>query len=230
MRVCFRSMRKPLTLALTAAFLLAGCGTPAKTIVEVPFTSQAPGGNWSEPWQNACEETSIYMVSSFYANDPIKRDEAILKIKEILKVKNAEIKVSKDESLATISQLIVDLKLPWTTQLISDPTKEMLKKELADGRPIIVPVYAPALKSSRYGAYGPDYHVLVLTGYDDKDGVFIVNDPGTKDGEGLRFHYDTFMNAIHDLDAKNYTAGKKAVLFTKQNGLAEWFAGLGKVQ
>jgi hypothetical protein len=221
-------MRKRAALTLLACSLLSGCGMPAQTNVEVPFTSQAPAGDWSEPWQNACEETSIYMVSSFYANDPIKRDQAVLKIKEILKVKNQDIKVSKDESLATISQLIVDLGLPWTTELVSDPTKDDLKKELAAGRPIIVPVYAPSLKSTHYNVVSPDYHVLVLTGYDDTQGMFIVNDPGTKDGEGLRFPYDTFMSAIHDLDSKNFVAGKKAVLFTKEKGLADWLANLGK--
>ncbi len=207
--------------------LLTGCGTPVKTNVDVPFTSQAPTGDWSEPWQNACEETSIYMVSSFYANDPIKRDQAVLKIKEILKVKNSQIRISKDESLATISQLIVDLDLPWTAELVSDPTREDLKKELSAGRPIIVPVYAPTLKNPYYGSVTPDYHVLVLTGYDDTTSEFIVHDPGTKNGESLRFSYDTFMTAIHDLDTKNYTAGKKAVLFTKEKGFAEWFTNLG---
>lgn len=215
-------MHKLSVAAFVACFLLTGCGAPAKTNINVPFTSQAPSGDWSEPWQNACEETSIYMVSSFYANNPIKRDEAVLKIKAILKVKNDKIKVSKDESLATISQLIVDLDLPWTIKLVSDPTKDILKNELAAGRPIIVPVYAPDLKNPHYDAFSPDYHVFVLTGYDDTDGVFIVNDPGTKNGEGLRFPYDTLVAAIHDLDSKNYAAGKKAVLFTEQKDLLKW--------
>lgn len=223
-------MYKHLAIAFSTALLLTGCGRPTKTNVDVPFTSQAPDGNWSEPWQNACEETSIYMVTSFYANDQIKRDEAIVKIREILKVKNTEIKVSKDESLTTISELIDHLELPWTTQLVADPTTEDLKNELAGGRPIIVPVYAPALKNPYYGPTSPNYHVVVLTGYDDTEGVFIVNDPGTKDGEGLRFPYATFLSAIHDLNSKNVSAGKKAVLFTKQNAIAEWFAGLGKVE
>jgi hypothetical protein len=90
-----------------------------------------------------------------------------------------------------------------------------------------VPVYAPLLKNPHYADVSPDYHVMVLTGYDDAAGVFIVNDPGTKDGQGLRFPSSTFMSAIHDLDAKDFKAGKKAVLFTKEDGLAEWFAGLG---
>jgi len=214
-------MRKQIVLTLLASSMLAGCGEPVRTNVDVPFTSQAPTGDWSEPWQNACEETSIYMVSSFYANDPIKRDQAVAKIKEIFKVKNQEIKVSKDESLATISQLITDLDLPWTTELVSDPTKEDLKKELALKRPIIVPVFAPDLKNPK--STSPDYHVLVLTGYDDTKGTFIINDPGTSRGEGLRVPYDTFMNAIHDLDSRNYKAGKKAVLFTREKNWTDWF-------
>lgn len=219
-------MVKQLFCILIVCIFLTGCGkAPATTEkeanIDVPFTSQAPNGDWSEPWQNACEETSIYMVSSFYSNDPIKRDQAVLKIKEILKVKNEEIKVSKDESLETISKLIVDLDLPWTAQLVSDPTQEDLKNELVAGRPIIAPVYAPDLKNPHYAFGGPDYHVLVLTGYDDADGVFIVNDPGTKDGEGLRFEYAVFMSAIHDLNSKNFASGKKAVLFTKAK--SEWF-------
>jgi len=223
-------MRLRTSLVLLCCLLLTGCGAPVppQTTINVPFTSQAPQGDWSEPWQNACEETSIYMVSSFYANDPIKRDQAVQKIREILKVKNDKIKVSKDESLTTIAQLISDLGLPWTTALVADPTVDQLKAELAAGRPIIVPVYAPLLKNPHYIAGGPDYHVLVLIGYDDKESVFIVNDPGTKDGKGLRFPYDTFMAAIHDLDVKNFSAGKKAVLFTKPNGLDAWFADMTK--
>lgn len=219
-------MGKSFSFILIVCIFVSGCGkapatTEIATNIDVPFTSQAPNGDWSEPWQNACEETSIYMVSSFYANDPIKRDQAVLKIKEILKVKNEEIRVSKDESLETISQLIVDLDLPWTTQLVSDPTQEDLKNELSAGHPIIVPVYAPNLKNPYYTNGGPDYHVLVLTGFDDAEGVFIVNDPGTKDGEGLRFGYAVFMSAIHDLNSKNSATGKKAVLFTKEK--SEWF-------
>ncbi len=218
----------PAAAAYCALLLFAGfgCSTPPSASVNVPFTSQAPEGNWSEPWQNACEETSVYMVSSFYGDDPIKREQAVLKIKEILKVKNEDIKVSKDESLATIADLIDKLGLPWSAVIVENPTIDDLKTELAAGRPIIVPVFAPLLKNAQYGVSDVEYHVLVLTGYDDKDGVFIVNDPGTKNGHGLRFTYDTFMGAIHDLNPKDKEAGKKAVLFTKEDGFAAWFEGL----
>ncbi len=206
-----------LLLVLTAS----GCGKlPAQKTVDVPFTSQAPNGDWSEPWQNACEETSIYMVSSFYKDDEIKRTEAVKQIKEILAVKNTEIKVSHDESLETISDLIVKLDLPFRTKIVFDPTVDDLKKELVSNNPVIIPVFAPALGTS---VDGPDYHVMVLVGYDDKSGEFIVNDPGTSAGKGLHYKYDKFMNAIHDLDQTKYTNGKKAVLFTEVKNFATFF-------
>jgi hypothetical protein len=214
-------MRKAFFIA--CALLLAGCGNPKSAEIDVPFTSQAPQGNWSQPWQDACEETSIYMVSSFYADDPIKREEAVKRIREILKVKNETIKVSYDESLETIAKLIDTLGLPWTTELKIDPSADDLKTELAAGRPIIVPVYEPALKNPLYSA---EYHVLVLTGYDDEKDEFIVNDPGTKSGDGLRFQQDLFMAAIHDLNPQDKDAGRKAVLYTRQDDWREWFESL----
>jgi hypothetical protein len=200
---------------------ITGCGKkelPPSANISVPYTSQAPTGNWSEPWKNACEETSIYMVSSFYADDPIKRDEAIKHIKEIIAAKNKEFQVSADESLEKISELIKLLGFPWSTEIVEDPTLEQIKEQLASNQPIIAPVFAPAL---HYTAGGPDYHVMVMTGYDDKTGEFIVNDPALK--KGMRFKYDVFMKAIHDLDQKNYKTGKKALLFTKKDTPFDWF-------
>ena len=160
------------------------------------------------------------MVSSFYANDTIKRDEAIKHIKEIVAAKNKEFHISEDESLEKISELIKLLGLPLQTDIVENPTLEDIKKQLAKNQPIIAPVFAPAL---HYAGASSDYHVMVVTGYDDTTGEFIVNDPGLKNGKGIRFAYDVFMNAIHDLNQKKYTAGKKALLFTKQEEGLSWF-------
>lgn len=219
-------------LGSIAAFLFialvgfsSGCGRtlPSEKTIDVPFTSQAPAGDWSEPWQNACEEASIYMISSFYAGDEIKQAQAIQRIHEIFVAKAENFTVSKDESLQTIADLIDTLDLPIDTRIVYDPTTEQLKTELALGNPIIVPVYAPQLSSVYSVAGGADYHVIVLVGYDDTDETFLINDPGTAGGEGMLIPYDTFMNAIHDLNANDYLAGKKAVLFTQQQTALDWF-------
>lgn len=211
----------PISIIILIAITMTGCGKlPATTNIDVPFTSQAPTGNWSEPWQNACEETSVYMVTSFYAEDTIKKSEAIKHIKAIIAAKNEEFQVSTDESLEKISELIKLLGLPWSTEIVIDPTLEDIKKQLANNQPIIAPVFAPALN---YGAGGPDYHVMVMTGYDDNTSEFIVNDPAMKNGQGVRFKYDLFIKAIHDLNQTNYKAGEKALLFTKQEAGTDWF-------
>jgi hypothetical protein len=38
---------------------------PVEKILEVPSTSQAPYSDWSEPWQNACEEAAILIVHHY---------------------------------------------------------------------------------------------------------------------------------------------------------------------
>lgn len=217
-------MKNLLPILVGISIMVSGCGKlPPEKIIDVPFTSQAPTGDWSEPWQNACEETAIYMVSSFYADDEIKQEEAVKRIREIFVAKAEEFRVSADESLQTIADLIDTLDLPLKTRIVYDPTVDNLKTELTLENPIIVPVYAPALSSIYSAAEGADYHVVVLIGYDDADGVFIINDPGTSDGEGMRIPYDTFMNAIHDLNETDYLAGKKAVLFTSRQTELDWF-------
>lgn len=213
-------------LFLASILLLAGCGGPPPAAeIDVPFTAQAPEGDWSQPWQDACEETSIYMVASFYADDAIRREEATARIRQILAAKEETFSPSKDESLETIAGIIEELDVPWRAELKENPTADDLKAELAAGRPVIVPVYAPELENPHYGTYGPRYHVLVLTGYDDAAGEFIVNDPGTKSGDGLRFPQQRFLDAIHDLNPADKAAGRKAVLFTRQTGWEAWFDG-----
>lgn len=215
-----------LSTGLCLALLLgAGCvsGADTEQELDVPFTAQAPDGVWSEPWQNACEETSIYMVNSYFLDDEIAREEAAQKIREIFAVKESQITVSKDESLETIQELVAALDVPWTTRIVENPTIEDLEQELETGDPIIVPVYARELDNPYYAGLGPDYHVFVLTGYDAEAQEFIVNDPGTQQGEAIRFGYEIFMEAIHDLDTERYTDGRKAVLFTEKNQFAEWF-------
>ena len=219
--------RKKIILLLCLLLIfVSGCGKkplPPAANIDVPYTSQAPTGNWSEPWKNACEETSIYMVSSFYADDTIKRDEAIKHIREIIAAKNKEFNVSADESLEKISELIKLLGFPWSTEIVVNPTIPQIKEQLASNQPIIAPVFAPAL---RYKAGGPDYHVMVITGYDDKTSEFIVNDPAL--GKGVRFKYELFMKAIHDLNGRNYKAGQKALLFTKKETGIDWFGFVTK--
>lgn len=184
--------------------------------LDVPFLSQAPDRNWVEPWANACEETSILMVDVFYGGkENLSIDETKGRILGILELKDQKIGFSLDENLDTMVELIDLMDLEWKGVVKEAPTHRDLELELEAGRPFIVPVYAPELNNPYYTGGGPDYHVLVVKGYDKEKEMFVVNDPGTQFGEDLEFSYDVLMRSIHDLDQSDYDAGRKRVLFTE---------------
>src|SRR3989338_1557729 len=39
---------------------------PSRINLAVPFTSQAPEKDWSQPWQDACEEAAVLMLDAYY--------------------------------------------------------------------------------------------------------------------------------------------------------------------
>ncbi|PIT87808.1 MAG: hypothetical protein COU31_01000 [Candidatus Magasanikbacteria bacterium CG10_big_fil_rev_8_21_14_0_10_40_10] len=58
--------------------------------------------------------------------------------------------------------------------------------------------------------------MMLIVGYDDTTGEFIVNDPGdTKAGKFHRYEYKLFMNTLHDFDFTTHQAnGPAKVIFT----------------
>lgn len=186
-------------------------------VLSVPFSSQAPEGNWKQPWGDACEETSILMVDRFYKNrTEIGVEEARDAILNIFRVKEGVFGPSYDESAQKVKQMVELINSNWRAEIQEAPTVEQIKNELRQNRPVIVPLYARDLGNPYYTDEGPDYHMLVITGFNDEKGVFIVNDPGTRHGFQLEFGYDVVMNTIHDLSKPDYKAGEKRVLFTRR--------------
>lgn len=205
-----------LILAITYVAKRMKTIAPANKEISVPFTSQAPEGNWEEPWQNACEEASIVMIQNFYKDEGLTVEKARQQILAVFKLKKTTAPASKDESIERIAEIINSGNLTWKTHVVDNPDLTIIRDELAANHPIIAPVYAPLLNNPNYTNPGPTYHVIVITGYDDKSGEFITNDPGTEEGKNYRYPYKILMAALHDyLANKDYTAGAKRVLFTE---------------
>ena len=206
-----------LALAIVySIFMFVRRQRPAEQQLEVPFTSQAPAGNWLEPWQNACEETSIIMVSNYFSGDEVTIAQARQQILDIFKLKNAEFGKSPDESMALIAEVVNGASLGWTAKVVENPSLEDLKQEVAAKRPIIVPVDARQLTGTDY-AGEVKYHVMVISGYDDTVGQFIVQDPGSSQGKDFRYGYTDLYDAIHDYLQRDQASGVKRVLFTAPN-------------
>ena len=197
---------------------------PTSAKINLHFTTQAPYGNWAEPWQNACEETSVIMVDTFYKGDTLSKEKAKQEILRVFNLKTKQFGASKDESMDRVADLINSADLVWKAKVVVAPTLDDIKNELAEQRPVIIPVDARKLTSNpRYEVSTVKYHVFILSGYDDEKQQFIAQDPGISRGANFRYGYDEIMNAISDYliqqgQQANLTdaSTRKAVIFTEK--------------
>jgi hypothetical protein len=164
----------------------------------VPFTPQAPHGNWELPYQEACEEASALMAIRYAFGNPIlSPGDADAGILDLVRT-NAEILRNPiDQTAAQVRDLILEIDQRLTVRLIDNPSVDDLQQELASGNVIIVPAKGRELKNPFFRQPGPLYHMLVLRGY-TSDGYFITNDPGTKRGEEYLYPFSRIMTAMHD--------------------------------
>ena len=187
---------------------------PASINLAVPFTSQAPNGNWDELYQEACEEASVYMVHAYFSGvdeGKIPADTADAELLKIVDFEN-ELYGFYQDTTAEQAGMFAELMYGHTYQVLNNPSVEDIQRTLVQGHPVIVPAAGRLLGNPYFTAPGPLYHMLVIRGY-TQDGQFIVNDPGTYRGEAYLYDFDTIMNAMHDWnDGKQITDGKKVVL------------------
>lgn len=178
---------------------------------DVPFTSQAPLGNWEEPFKEACEEASVLMVMRYFQGTDFESPEEASVAIEKLVADNTALGFAVDSSAAEIVVLLNDQDPSLEARLLHDPTEEDLKKVLSEGKLVIVPAAGQQLGNPYYTPPGPRYHMLVIRGYTD-NGYAITNDPGTKRGEGYAYTWDLLLSAIHDWNDGDVENGAKVVV------------------
>lgn len=197
-----------------AFILLAGTGfyifkavppksIPTNFILEVPFSAQAPTDNWSR--NEDCEETSLVMVNAFLTGNKEKEltasstQEAINIIKKWEQANLGYNANTGADATTKMAQNALILKV----RQIKDYTETDLKTELINGHPILLPINAKLLESPQYLKDGPTYHMIVIRGF--RGHTFIVNDPGTNDGNGNEYSFSILQKASADW----YNATKK---------------------
>ncbi len=184
----------------------------------VPYVNEAPAGDWSGPWKNACEEASIAMVEYFYQGKTsvtIKEAEAFMTM--LFQKQNAKYGDNVNSDGVQFKYLI-DNFTSFKSEIFRNPTIEQIKKELDEEHPVISLHYGFALKNPNipFLPSGTSYHAMVIIGYDDATREFIVNDDGDpKAGAGHRYGYDLFMNSLHEYSyATKKANGPPTVIFT----------------
>jgi len=190
---------------------------PEMVLIDAPFSSQAPYGNWGQPWQDACEETSVLMAVAWARGFGLAPAFAAEEIMKQVQFEERVFGYHRDTNLEDTARLIKDFYRYSNFDIRYDGvTAENIKNELASGNLVIVPL-AGELLENPYFTSSPYYHMVVVRGYDDISREFIVNEPGTKYGNALRYRYDNLIAAIHNWTglAATIERGKKAMIVVR---------------
>lgn len=166
---------------------------PTAHILQVPFTTQAPTNNW--PGNQDCEEASLTMVNTYLngqTHNVINAHDAIRAIAQLNNWEKVNFGYNLDtgaEDTKKLGEEAFGLKV----KLVENFTELDLKRALAANHPVLLPHDARKLGSPKYANGETDYHMLVIRGYTENR--FIVNDPGTSEGNGNEYTFETLYNA-----------------------------------
>lgn len=174
---------------------------PEKDVfLDVPFTSQAPFGNWKDSkQQDACEEASALMAVAWARREkltPQKSLEAILAIADYEETNYGNYHDTDAEDTADI---IFRGYFGYNNiEVRHQIGAEDIKQELFRGNLVVVPANGRKLGNPRYTQPGPLEHNLVIRGYDVRKKEFITNDPGILYGENYRYKEKVLESALSD--------------------------------
>lgn len=188
---------------------------PGEYNLAVPFAPQAPFANWDAVHEDACEEASAIMAASFVLKKEIPdmpfMDRQIL---DIVAWEDKNFGFSKDTDAAKTAEILQRYYGLKNVEAKYDISLDDIKKEVAAGRPVIIPAAGRELHNPYFRAPGPLYHMVVVKGY-TKDAI-ITNDPGTKRGADFVYDNDIFYDAIHDWNNGDVLNGRKAMIIVKE--------------
>lgn len=181
---------------------------------DMVFSRQAPFGKWEiDFYQDACEEASLIMVDKFFKGLPL--DEAIMKT-ELDKIEPWELARFGENLSVNIEQVAIMAReyFGLDAEVSSEVTVERIKKEIAAGNLVILPLTGREIGNPNFTDEGPLYHMLVIKGYDRDQ--FITNDPGTIKGKDYKYKYDVLIQATHDWNEGDIYNGKRLMIIVSK--------------
>ena len=171
-----------------------------KVLQNVPFTSQAPYGKWSDLRQeDGCEEASALMAVKWARGEALTSEVAL---QEILGSSDYTLdKYNEYRDITTkdtLNWIIKDYFNYQNAALKINVSFEEIIDELTKGNVLIIPVNGQIIGNPYYVAPGPINHMMVISGYDPLKKVFITNDPGTRHGALYEYDAQLLYKAIRD--------------------------------
>ena len=186
---------------------------PDQVVLAVPFTTQAPLGNWAQH-QESCEAANLTMLYLYWNHDaslvidPHKADSYIRTIDSW--------KPQPDLNDTLMGEMA---QQHWGYEFRIVPnTPQVIAQQLSAGRPLLAEVRTHGLGNGHYPGYYSHYeqqgwsvpHFVLIIGY-DATGVWL-NDPGISWGRGYHISYAQLAHAIADLDQHHPNLAQGQVL------------------
>lgn len=179
----------------------------------VPFTPQAPTGNWDELHNEACEEAGVIMAKEyFYGNTEAIIPASLVEsqLQKLTQWQQHNLGHYLDSTSAEIA-LMAEANYGLKTQLIENFSIDDVKLALSQDKLVLVSANGRLLKNPYYKPPGPLHHLLLIKGFDE-NGNFITNDSGTKRGAGYLYSFNALYDAAGDWDpAKNTVDTNKKI-------------------
>ena len=191
---------------------------PTSKKLEAAFIPQAPYHDWSEPWQNACEEAALLTLHYYIqGNKSVPKEQVKKEILEMIDWQMRYFGSHKDLDMAEIVEMAKKYLGYKDVEVTYDIEIENIKREIANDNLVLIPAAGRVLNNPNFTPPGPVYHNLVVIGYTETK--IITNDPGTRLGANFEYSYNNFYNSIHDFlvgaNKKNPSKmleGRKAML------------------
>ncbi len=191
---------------------------PAAFRLGVPFTTQAPLGDWPKH-QESCEEANLVMLDAYWKGnrsvvlDPATADRGINAL-VAWQVKNWG---SEDDLTDRRLGELAKQYYGYSYEVVPI-TEEAMKRSIVAGVPVVLGVTTHGLGNPRYPNFQNHHlvlgysvsHFITLVGYDDQG--FILNDPGITPGRGYHVVYTQLLFAIDNLDQQRPTLNEGRVM------------------
>lgn len=196
---------------------------PVRVAHQVPFTPQAPFGDWNDArQQDGCEEASALMAVRWARGQNLTPQEALDEIIAAAEYQKRNWNNFTDTSARdTVDRIIKGYFNYDRASVLSDVTITDIQKQLAAGNIVIAPFNGQALGNPYFTPPGPARHMAVITGYDKSTDEFITNDPGTRHGEGFRYATAVLFAALREYptgDHETIAALDKTIIVLHPSG------------
>lgn len=185
---------------------------PERFSLNIPFTAQAPTGNWDKLHNEGCEEASAIMASAYLKGD--KRDklpagEVEKSIAMLVDWEQQNLGYFLDTTAVETASMIRSV-YQLEAEVVRDYSESDIKKALLANKVVILPVNGRIIGNPNYKQPGPIYHMLVVRGYTATK--IVTNDPGTRNGKNYMYLFSTLKNAAADWNHDINTITPKPVM------------------